>query len=979
MNTNETKNKISFGKFTSSFFKKTGNKILEKKHIYPAFLLPVVLLIIVYAFMGIFPFGERSILTLDMNAQYIYYFAELRDILHGESSLLYTFERAVGGEFMGFFTYYIASPFAAIVAIFPENAIVGAVTTMMIIKCGMSGLTFFIYLDKTKKRDLPAFYMFSVMYALCAYAMTYQSNIMWMDALLWLPLVSLGIEKLISEGKFKLFIITLSLTIWSNYYIGYMVCIYVFLYFFCYLFAHNSRETNKLNENLHYLRSFVRIAICSIIALLIVTVIIFTAYYSLTFGKSNTSNVDYAFTFRYSFMELFAKMFIGSYDTVRPAGLPNIYCGTLMLVLLPIYFLSKKVSFREKSVYTVLVLIFAFSMTINTLDLAWHGFQMPVWLNYRYSFMFSFILLTMAYKGYEAISEVSGKTLFFTSSLLLFALFTVQQTVLLETYKGGASKPSMPIQLVLTSVILIIVYTIILILKHKSILKRVLPIVLLVIVCSEATFGAYLNWKGETTDVGWAKRNAYYDYVEQYDDTVNMIYDMDDSFYRFEKTTMRKPNDNFALNIRGISDSTSTMNKKLMNFMKYSGFSSKSHWIKYYSGNEVSDTLFGVKYVITDNLPVSYSYEKIDGKEGKTIYKNNDALSIAYCTNKSLKSFDVEGLSSTTSSFEFLEYLVASMRYDGIESVDDFDKLLNSQTQLFEGCYYYVDETENCKTKRGSGSRKPYYITRTDDNEKASATYRVQAYQDGSVYMYLPSYRTSTKISYYVYDSNGEKLLSGSYYGSDDYRIHNVGNFKSGEVFFVELKFDMDELCIYSDYPLFNQINTENLQKAIAELKDGELKITDYSDTYFEGTINANANEMVFTTIPYDKYWDVYVDGEKVETYTVGDTFLSFDITEGEHTVVMKYRSKPFIYGMCFTGLGVVLFIIMCIFEKKYRLYKERSAIALAPQKPSVFCKLKNKAICAWISLKARLSKFDNKEKPSEENKEETKKDENDL
>ncbi|MBQ8163243.1 MAG: YfhO family protein [Clostridia bacterium] len=970
MDTNETKKKFSLGKFTSSFFKKTGNKILEKKHLYPAFLLPVVLLIAVYAFMSIFPFGDRSILTLDMNAQYIYYFAELRDILHGESSLIYTFERAVGGEFLGFFTYYVASPFGIIVALFPENAIVGAVTTMMIIKCGMSGLTFFIYLDKTKKRDLPAFYMFSVMYALCAYAMTYQSNTMWMDALLWLPLVSLGIEKLISEGRFKLFIITLALTVWSNYYIGYMVCIYVFLYFFCYLFANRSRDTNKLNENLHYLRSFIRIAICSVVALLMVAMIIFTAYYSLSFGKSNTSNVDYAFTFRYNFMELFAKMFIGSYDTVRPAGLPNIYCGTLVLVLLPLYFLSRKISFREKAVYTVLVLIFAFSMTINTLDLVWHGFQMPVWLNYRYSFMFSFVLLTMAYKGYESVSETSGRTMFFTSALLLFALFTVQQTVLLETYKGGNSNPTMPIQLVLPSVIFIIVYTIILILKHKNILKRALPCILMVIVCGEATFGAYLCWKGETTDVGWAKRNAYYDYIEQYDDTVNMIYDMDDSFFRFEKTTMRKPNDNFALNIRGISDSTSTMNKKLMTFMKYSGFSSKSHWIKYYSGNEVSDSLFGVKYVITDTKPVSYSYKEIEGAEGKTIYLNESALSIAYCTNKSLKNFDVEALGSTPSSFEFLEYLVASMRYDGIEELDDFDSLAKSKKSLFESCYYYVDTTENCKTKRGSGSRKPYYITRTDDNEKASATYRVQAYQDGSVYMYLPSSQNSTKISYTVYNSENEKILSGSYFGSDDYRMHNVGNFKSGEIFYVKLEFDMDELRIYSDYPLFNQINEENVTEALNELKEGELKITEYSDTYFEGTITAQADEMVFTTIPYDKYWEVYVDGERVDTYTVGDTFLSFDITEGEHTVVMKYRSKPFIYGMCLMGLGVTLLIVMCIFEKKYRLYKEKTAITLAPERPSLFSKLQSKGKELWSSFKKRIEKKEN---------DETEKDENDL
>ena len=104
-----------------------------------------------------------------------------------------------------------------------------------------------------------------------------------------------------------------------------------------------------------------------------------------------------------------------------------------------------------------------------------------------------------------------------------------------------------------------------------------------------------------------------------------------------------------------------------------------------------------------------------------------------------------------------------------------------------------------------------------------------------------------------------------------------------------------------------------------ATLNAGEMVITDYSDTSFKGTIKAEANEIVMTTIPYDQFWNVYVDGEKVETYKVLDSLLAFDISEGEHTIEMKYRSKVFNAGLALGFVGLGAFVVLCVFEKKLR------------------------------------------------------------
>ena len=213
--TQKTKAKLSAfaDKINTPFVQRVGNKVISKKHLYPSLAFPILLLAIVYAALGFWPIGDRCMLTLDMNAQYIYYFEQIRDVLTGQESLIYTFERSLGGEFLGYYAYYLASPLSWLVCLFPARLIVEAVTVILMLKAGLSGFFFAYYLEKTRKTtDMYGITMFSTMYALCAYAMAYQTNTMWMDALMLLPLLALGIERLVTDGKFKLFIVTFAIT-----------------------------------------------------------------------------------------------------------------------------------------------------------------------------------------------------------------------------------------------------------------------------------------------------------------------------------------------------------------------------------------------------------------------------------------------------------------------------------------------------------------------------------------------------------------------------------------------------------------------------------------------------------------------------------------------------------------------------------------------------------------------------------------------
>jgi uncharacterized membrane protein YfhO len=109
---------------------------------------------------------------------------------------------------------------------------------------------------------------------------------MWIDAVLWLPMLALGIESVIKYGKFRLYVFALAITIHSNFYIGYMAVIFTLAYCFYYYFAHNrNNENNPLGEKNHFIKSVLRMLGWSVLAVGIAALAILSARYALSFGN----------------------------------------------------------------------------------------------------------------------------------------------------------------------------------------------------------------------------------------------------------------------------------------------------------------------------------------------------------------------------------------------------------------------------------------------------------------------------------------------------------------------------------------------------------------------------------------------------------------------------------------------------------------------------------------------------------------------
>ena len=873
-----------------------------------AFLVPMILMYLLYVAMEIHPFGNGSVLVLDLNAQYVYFYEALRAWIYGDGSLLYSFGRSLGGEFMGIYAYYIASPFSYLVALFPRARMLEALLTIFLLKAGCCGLTIGFYLHKTApKRNKLAIITISIMYAMCAYCVVQQHNSMWIDAVIWLPLLTYGIEELIKKGHYRLFVVSLAVSMMSNFYIGYMVCLYTLVYFFFYYFKTNvDHINNPYREKLHFLKSFMRIGLYSVIALGAATVIWLSAYYALTFGKNEFTNPSWTFRSKFTFMELLTKLLPGSFDTVRPEGLPFIYCGTLVLFLVPLYFLAKKISLREKVFSMVFIGFFVASFWINPVDLIWHGFQNPNWLNYRYSFMLCFVLLVLAYQAICELDQVKTQWLFAIGCTIgLFVVFAEQFEY--SSYVKAEGKLD-PFQLVAFTMAAAAIYAVILYLicssQKREARKRSLSIILLFVVCIEMTLNGLTNVFALDRDVVYSSYSSYNLFLKQIRPIVDQVQDMDTSFYRSEKTEIRRPNDNMGLNIRGLSNSTSTLNLSTIAFLNQMGYASSSHWSKYYGGNPVNDSLLGIKYVYDSNQKIHETepyynrqllerfYEVTLEDADYTAFRNPYALSLAYGVDDAINALNLEDYFNP---YERMNDMITAML--GAEE----------EIMVFKPVPDVECSTTNCESS--SIAKHTKYVPEVASRD-AVVHYKFTCQNDCTLYFYLPSEyprEVAMKVNSIDYDT---------FYGNETSRSRLIGNYETGDSVLISLTLSADTLYVKRNVPVVYQLDWEVFESAMAELAKTQLVIdADYSETYLPGTLTTSKDDQtILVTVPYDKGWIVTVDGEAVETYETMDALIAFDVeSAGEHRVILKYRPNSFVYGMAATIFFSLLFLGFCL------------------------------------------------------------------
>ncbi len=900
------------------------------------FLLPTFMMALVYLCLLIWPLGETSVLVLDLNAQYVYYFEKLRNVLVSGDSLLYSFERALGGEFMGIFAYYLSSPLSILVALLPKTWMTESLFFLLIIKTGLCGASFGYYLMKTRLSRPVWTVLFSTMYAMSAYVVVMQHNIMWIDNVFLFPLILLGMDMLIKEGRFRLYVGCLALAILSNFYIGYMTCLFLAVYFFIRYASMTEEERGARWGNRRFGKALLRMLGASLLAVAMTAVIIWPVYYSLSFGKLDFSEPKWEPRQLFDWLEMLTKLFFGSYDSVRPSGMPFLYCGMLVPVLVPLYFIAPGIRLRHKVGNLTAVAFILFGCNLSTLDIIWHGLQRPNWLNARFAYMFTFFAVVMAFDSFTKLKETGVKKVI-PSCALSAVLLLVMQVMEYEnvqdflTVWGGLA--------FLCGFGALIPFALREKKKEDELYLYSNPeLFLIMFVIFELIANGVAMAYCLDGDVSFSNRTGYRSFVDRFSVASDLMEEIDaetygeDSLYRAEKIKHRKKNDNFAIDINGLSNSTSTLNAKSITFLKNMGISARSHWSMYYGGNPVTDSLLGLRYVMADkgtesSMPAYMEeYYTLVGTTADEveIWENPFQLGIAFAAHEDMltyaeynedvdKELEENGLPTIRDTYE-----------DAVEFKTPF-QMMNHMVSAMLGreveIFTKVDSGES-----DTQGVEPLFVTGHTGYEEdssgltAKVVFELDITENLPVYVYFPSeYPRDAEIKL-------DKNRIGDFFTDDSFCITPLGILEEGEHEF-SVYLEEDKIYFASGCTYFWYFHEDVFREAIAELQTGSADTRSQKDDVITATVTVPEDKAVlFTTIPYDAGWQVWVDGKKTEILCLMDTLIGVPVTPGEHEIVMKYRPDCVVYGLAISLSAVALYMLLSLWDM-YKRYGDGASV----------------------------------------------------
>lgn len=356
------------------------------------FALPALVLAWVYASEGFYPFGDKSILVSDMAQQYVEFFCALK-----QGDVFFSWSKALGTSYIGVFSYYVSSPLSLLTLLVPNEAMPLGLMVLTILKLGLAGLSYGIFARHYFDRLDLCPVLGAIAYALCAYAVGYSVCVMWLDGLIWLPIILLGLERLLDGTGRWLFPLSLAACFFSTWYISYMIGGFCLLWFFF-------RVVSKGMDAKTFLRRGREFLLGAAWALFLTAWLWLPSFLAMTGGKFSTAQVDYEGLFNFELGALFPQFLFGHHQFFA-VPLPYVFCGTATLCAAVAYFFLRGVSPRQRLASGALAAVLVASLWLSPLDKVWHLFQHPNWFPYRYAFLISFLLVFFAQHTFHWLKD----------------------------------------------------------------------------------------------------------------------------------------------------------------------------------------------------------------------------------------------------------------------------------------------------------------------------------------------------------------------------------------------------------------------------------------------------------------------------------------------------------------------------------------------------------------------------------------------
>ena len=870
------------------------NKEIKCNYLALAFAIPCVGMLLIMMISGFEPFGNYSMLYSDMYHQYYPFFVEFRHAILEGDGLFYTWSVGLGMDYLGLISYYLGSPLNLLSLLVPEQWTLEYFSLLVPIKLGLAGAFFAIFLKNIfGKKDL-SISVFGGFYGLCAWALGFQWNIMWLDTFALLPLVALGTVQLIRDKKVVLYTLTLFLSIFANYYIGFFTCIFVFLLFFIYQFC-------RWGGWKKFFLDLCRIAVFSVLAIGMTAILELPAVAALQTTQSSVNKFPTTFRLNiakthdlkglFDAMRQVAGNMGGALEPNFKEGLPNVYCGIVSVYLMFLYLMAKHIPLRDKVCAVGLLLFFNVSFIIRQLDYIWHGFHFTNMIPYRFSFLYSFVVLYMAYRAWLQRRKFSPMQMIAAAVLAAVILSCSNEVASTVPVELGSKTLDIPVYFIYNLVFLVL-YMLAMLFgaieepipedaepeqiarirtdrarNRRRAARLVLGVMAVELIANLACFGLYFT--------GTSVSN----YPKGTEHTASVIRYMkereeDTLFYRAETTHSQTLNDGALNNYNGITAFTSSANVNTTLFVQSLGFSAKNTYNRYLfeESSPVANLFLGLKYMIDrDGKEKDSSFFTTVNEFGDTSLLENQAyLPLGFLTDRELA--DVE-FSIEKDPFELQNEIFAAAT--GL-AVPVWQKIPGEGLFLSSSGVTITENNNNgyCKYEKAESN--------------SSITYSYVADRDGYACVRLDLPKRNT---FYV-SLNGQELYRESISLPQMVAVQDV---QQGDVIEVRVVCKKDEKSNMTVNAAIMDCDT--FWQGYDILNGAVWELTDFASTRVEGTVACDRDGLLYTSIPQNGNWKVTVDGREVETVLVGDCMAAVELTEGQHTVIFSYHNGAYSLG----------------------------------------------------------------------------------
>ena len=857
--------------------------------------LGLALMSLAYVWLGVWPVGEKSILMVDMHHQYAPLLSELRNMFIEGADFTYSFHVGLGANFISCFSYYLASPLNLLLVFFSEAHLAEAILVITLIKNALAAAAFAACAQYIYRKRNAAVVAVSVMYSLMLYMLAYSWNIMWLDVVVLLPVVIMCFERMLRERKWLGYVLTLALALFSNYYIGFMLCVFLVLYFIVW----QLREERTLEERVFGAGLFAGGSLLGgglVMALLLPT----------AFALGRTSAAGDAFPdFKATFemFDLFGRMFYGATPTIRSGNLPNLYCGVATALLVPIYATQQSVPLRRRICYTLLLAVMLVSCTINQWDITWHGLHSPNDLPYRFSFLVCFVMLLMAARVLTHLTQVTPKQIL--GSLTASAAYLI----LWEKF-GGDKAPNS--ELLYLNLLLLVIYAVVLLIgATRRIPVRAGRLLLLSVVTLELLFGS-----ASTLDA--MDGNEYFTLQQNYVDNdataataaavkraQQIAEEAGDEFARIEYLPRSTCMDTALHHYKGITTFASSNSYNTTLFMGDLGYAINGvNSYLYHSFVAPADSLLGLKYVILNFSISNHSQLKLVdslavGGENRYIYENTTALPVGYYATDAVRDY----VGADYAPFDNQELLYSS--------------ILGADAEI-----YYpldLDPGDDDSSIYGSSFVKSGVIT--------EGSFSGTVEERGQYFAFVDC-RAADSIGVATYNTDGEQQNHWNVTTYEPYVI-DLGTLSPEQR--VEVTISAEGAVSGNIHVV--RMDAEALESTVAAMREHGMTVTENSSTSLTGTVTAPADGALFLSIPYDSGWTATVDGKPAKTFAVDKdetgedgAMLAVELPAGEHTVALKYRAPGQVIGLLVSIVCAAIIAALWFIERRVVRKRMQSA-----------------------------------------------------